>query len=344
MVGSEEYRNFMSSTLKQHDTYEPRSTALKCLARVWQAEPVPFDKDILKMIRSYADYSMAKIRDRFDPPKISELPPPLDAIEQMLQSQILTLQPFASMSAESRSQVTVAIQIPAWFIASPYACSFWTVAEATFGRVVGLESTSSSAYTALGYELCRVSTDLYECDGPGRLAIFEYDGHLATASVVKTPLDIFDRLHSRYSTLTSQESAEISKWIDSFLDACSPDMITLAGSDVNSSTFQNAINLSNAAGLIQPSSPIEVEDILVKGAAQAAKDALENHNTDCDEFPECLDIRHEADRIAGKYSFQRLKVWPAVNNRHWREVLEYMTIDNADLYLNLQPQYIPALK
>jgi hypothetical protein len=196
--------------------------------------------------------------------------------------------------------------------------AFDKVAEATFGRVVGLESASSSAYTGLGYELCRVSQDAYECDGPGRLAIFEYDGHLATASVIKTPLDIFDRLETRYSTLTSHESAELSKWINSFLDACSPDMITLAGSDVDLSIFQEALDLSNAAGQVEPGGSVEVEDILVKGAAQAAKDALENHNTDCSEFRECLDVRREADRIAGKYRFQSPKLWPAVNNRHWR--------------------------
>ena len=330
----------MSSTLERHATYEPRSTALKCPARIWKAEPIPFDKDILKLMYSYADYLMKKIKDAFEPSKISELIPPLDPTEQMIQAQILTLEPFASMSAESRSQVTVAIQILAWFVASPYACSFRQVAEATFGRVVGLESASSSAYTALGYELCRVSQEAYECDGPGRLAIFEYDGHLATASMIKTPLDIFDRLETRYSTLTSNKSTELSKWINSFLDARSPDMITLAGSDVDLSTFQEALDLSNAAGQIELGGSVEVEDMLVKGAAQVAKDALENHNTDCGEFRECLDIRREADRIAGKYRFQRPKVWPAVNNRHWRlsSDLGYMAIDNGDHYLCVQPQ------
>ena len=236
------------------------------------------------------------------------------------------------MSAESRSQVTVAIQIPAWFVASPYACSLWPVAEATFGRLVGLESASSSAYTALGYELCHVSQEAYECCGPGRLAIFECDGYLATASIIKTPLDIFDRVETRYSTITSHNSTELLKWINSFLDACSPDMITLAGSDVHLSTFQEALDLSNAAGLVESSDYVEVQDILVKGAAQAAKDDLENHNSDCSEFEECLDIRREADRIAGKYRFQSPKVWPATNNRHWRLSSDtwYMAIDNAD--------------
>jgi hypothetical protein len=85
---------------------------------------MPFDKDILKLMHSYVDYVMKKIRDAFDPSKTSELIPPLDPTEQMIQAQLLALQPFASMSAESRSQVTVAIQIPAWLEASPYACSF----------------------------------------------------------------------------------------------------------------------------------------------------------------------------------------------------------------------------
>ena len=129
-----------------------------------------------------------------------------------MQAQLLALEPFTSMSSETRSQVTIAIQIPAWFVASLYACSFRQVAEGIFGRVVGLESASLSVHTALGYELCRVSQEAYECDGPGRLATFEYDDYFAIASVIKTPLlHIFDRLGTRYATLISNHPAELSK-------------------------------------------------------------------------------------------------------------------------------------
>lgn len=115
-------------------------------------------------------------------------------------------------------------------------------------------------------------------------------------------------------------------------------MITVAGSGADLSIFQEALDLSNAAGQVKSSDTIEAKDVLVKGAAQAAKDALENHSTDCSEFLECLDIRREADRIAGKYKFQRPGVWPAVNNRHWRlgEDLGYVAIDDAGPYLNVQ--------
>jgi hypothetical protein len=63
MVGSEEYRTLMSSTLGRHDTYEPRSIAVKCSARVWKAELLPFDKDVFKLMHSYADYLMKEIKD-----------------------------------------------------------------------------------------------------------------------------------------------------------------------------------------------------------------------------------------------------------------------------------------
>ena len=195
----------------------------------------------------------------------------------------------------------------------------------------------------MGYELCRVSQEAYEYDGPGRIAIFEYDGYLATASVVKTPLlHIFDRLETRCAILISNNPAELSKWIKSFLEACSPDMIAVAGSNIYSTIFQKALSLSNAVGRAEPDGYVEVEDILVKDAAQAAKDVLENHDTDCSEFPECLAIRREADRIAGEYKFSRPKMWPAVNNRHWRKSsdlssdLGHMPIDNADHYLYVQ--------
>ena len=74
----------MSSTLARYVTYEPRSTALNCLARVWEAEPVPFDKDILKSVYSYADFLVKKTKDAFYPAKISELVPTLDPSKQML--------------------------------------------------------------------------------------------------------------------------------------------------------------------------------------------------------------------------------------------------------------------
>lgn len=138
MVVSKEYRNLMSATLGRHNTYEPRSTALDCLARVWEPEPLPDDKDLFKLMHTYAYYLMEKAKDAFYPPQVIEPTSQLDPIEQMLQDQLLGLQPFASMSAETRSEVTVDIQIPAWFTASPYACSFRQAAEATFGRVVGL--------------------------------------------------------------------------------------------------------------------------------------------------------------------------------------------------------------
>lgn len=335
MVGSKEYRNLMLNTLDQHRAYKTGSTALSCLTRDWIAEERPYDKDILKLMCIYVSHLKGKIKDVFSPQQLPDLMPTLDWTEQMIQDQFLALEPFASMNVSSRSKVTVAIQLPAWFIASPYACSFRKVAEATFGRLAGLESASSSAFTALGHELCRVDQEAYDCRGPGRIATLEYDGHLAVASMIKTPVDIFHCMGTRYSTFASKKSAELSKWINSFLNTSSPDMIALAGSGARLSSFQEAINLSRAAGRIDSDGSENVENILVQGAAQIAKDDLENHNSDCGEFVECEDIRREADRIAGKYEYDRPKVWPAVNNRHWREVedMEYVTIDMTKPYL-----------
>jgi hypothetical protein len=289
-------------------------------------------------MNSYADSLIGKIKDIFHPLEITEpeppLGPPLDPTTQMIQDHILSLHPFASMSAKNRSQAVVAIQIPPWLVPSPYACNFREAAEATFGRAIGLETASSSAYTALGYEICRVSQKAFDCTGPGRLAVFEYNGQLAIASTLRTPVDIFDNLHTRYSTLASNNSVELAKWIDSFLDTFPPDMITLAGSDVERSVFQEALGLSNVPyEIVKSGYPVvEAGDILVKGAAQVAKDALENHNFDCSEDPECFEIRRKADEIAGKYKFPRPERWFSISFRNWREDLGYTIVDDGSAH------------
>ena len=76
-VGFKEYRNLMLKIIAQHNTYEPRSTALDCPARVWESELEPFDKDILKLMHSYADGLMKNIQDAFYLLKMPETIPPL---------------------------------------------------------------------------------------------------------------------------------------------------------------------------------------------------------------------------------------------------------------------------
>lgn len=315
--GSDEFRNLMWTALGSQNIYEPQSATISCPDRVWDTKPKS-EKDMLRPMRSYGAALRERIKDAFRSPQPPDPIPSLDANEQMIQAQLLALEPFVDMNAEARSQVTVAIQIPPWLVASRLACKFLKAAEATFGRVGGFESVSSSTYTALGHELCRVAHEAYRCDGPGRLATLEYDGYLAVASIIKTPIGIFDHMWTKYSVLTSSNPAELSKWINSFLDACSPDMIALAGSGVGLSIFQQALELSNAVGRTEMDDAVKPEDIIVQGAAEVAKDYLETRDTDCSEFDECLDIHCEADRIAGEYQFRRPKIWPAVNNRHWR--------------------------
>jgi hypothetical protein len=106
----------------------------------------------------------------------------------LIQAEILALPPFADMTPEALSNAVVAIQIPSWLIGTQEACEVFSAAEDIFRRVVSLESTPSSAYTTAGYELCRKAYDAFECTGSGRLMALEYDGDLATASIIRTPL------------------------------------------------------------------------------------------------------------------------------------------------------------
>lgn len=205
----------------------------------------------------------------------------VDPTTLMLSTQLLALEPFASMSVEELSQVAIAIQIPAWLVPSPYACNFREAAEETFGRAMGLENPSSSAYTALGYELCRVDQEAYDCKGPGRLANLEYDGHLAVASIIKTPVDNLDHLNTHYSTWESSSSLELSSWISSFLQVAKPDLLTIAGSDLAQNTLLAAIAPYNITEKLCLYQTFKSADLLEAGAAQVAKDTLETHGSDC---------------------------------------------------------------
>ncbi|QIW96753.1 hypothetical protein AMS68_002271 [Peltaster fructicola] len=292
----------------------------------------PWDKDIPKLVRSYVHQFLHRLQFGPEPPHI---PPPLDPVSKMLQDQFLALEPFASMTADLRSRTTLAIQIPAWLMSSPYACNLLEAADATFDRVVGLESPSSAAYTALGYELCRVSHDAFDCTGPGRLATIEYDGQFAIASTTKTPTGALDHFHTQYTISRSSDPLELSEWVNSFLSRFTPDMITLAGTHTNKGTFEEALALSKAAGRFVSHDSIDAQAIMVVGAAQVAKDALENHPSDCGEFDECLAIRAEADRLAGEYVYTRPTRWPATNSRHWKRWQEHL--DPATEYFPSMP-------
>jgi hypothetical protein len=79
---------------------------------------------------------------------------------------MLALPTFANMTPEERLQTAVGVQIPSWLLGSQEACHIAEAAESTFGRVVRLEISLCSAYTAAGYELCRISYEALSAPDP----------------------------------------------------------------------------------------------------------------------------------------------------------------------------------
>ena len=233
-----------------------------------------------------------------------------------MQTQMLALPPFADMAPEKRSQVAVGVQLPSWLAGSREACHIAKAAESTFGKVIRLESPPSSAYTAAGYELCRISFEGFECTGPGRLMTLEYDGGLAVASMVETPLSNWAANPIAYSARKGLTSDDVAEWIDAFIDSQSPDKLMLAGSGTEDPLFTKALTKSRARSYLDNPSSLSPRHILAMGVAQAAKDALESQKDDCGELEECKDLRRKADAIAGTCRPPKPRTWPATGPRH----------------------------
>jgi hypothetical protein len=223
------------------------------------------------------------------------------------------LPPFTDMSPEKLSETSVGIQIPSWLMDREEVCHIIDAAERTFGRLVNVETPPSSAYTAAGYELCRISHEAFECEGPGNIMTLEYDGNVAVASVIQTPLLYWDRNPVTFSVRAGLTSKGMTEWINEFIQSQSPDKLLVLGSHVGDKLFMDAIANSRA---IVDSNDLALDRILGFGAAQAAKERLESHSDDCGEWEECDELRREADAIAGKYKAVKPSSWPSTRFRH----------------------------
>ncbi len=196
------------------------------------------------------------------------------------------------------------------------ACHIASAAERTFGRLIRLESPPSSAYTAAGYELCRVSYEAFDCTGPGRIMTLEYDGDFAVLSIVQTPVSNWSANPVTFSATTGTRSESITAWINGFIDSQSPDKLMLIGPNVDDPPFANAIAKSRAVSYLRDNFSLPAGQILALGAAQSAKEALELQIDDCGEPEACQELRRKADVIAGTYRPLRPSTWPAAGPRH----------------------------
>lgn len=243
-------------------------------------------------------------------------PPPLHHTAQIFQNDMLRLAPFADMDAKARSQAAVAIVLPAWLAGTNEACHIAEAAHRTFSRILSLENPSSSAYTAAGYELCRVSYDAFYCIGPGLIMTLEHDGDLSVASVTSTPLMSWSTEPVVFSARRGLGPEEMTRWIDSFVESQKPDRVILSGAVVHQPSLKDALRASRIKEYLDDQPPLPARHILAFGAAQVAKDALESQPDGFSESRECEELRRKADAISGPFRPPVPSVWPSVGVRH----------------------------
>lgn len=314
VAASQEYHDLMQPILSRAIDQGPRKVVSQCPQSGPRHESSPFDRSFFDFL--VASYGLPKrlwksITER----QVIELAP-LHPSAQLIQDQMLALLPFADMSREKRSQSTVDIVIPSWLIGTEEACHAATAAERTFGRVVRLESAPSSAYTAAGYELCRISYEAFDCTGPGAIMTLEFDGNLAVASLVRTPLLAWSASPVTFSATQSTSVEGLTEWIDTFVDAQKPDKVILVDPKAKDFVFADLVAKSRAAPMLEEEHHLPSGHIQALGAAQAAKDRLESQIDDCGESAECEDLRRKADSLAGSCSLPRPSTWPAIGLRH----------------------------
>jgi hypothetical protein len=314
VAASQEYKNLMLPILTNGTGFEPRKVTSRCFISDPRPRLSPLDE-------SFSSFLLACVHWLERLWQLSEHSyqkesTPLHPTVQLIQTQMLALPPFANMTPEERLQTAVGVQIPSWLVGSQEACHIAEAAESTFGRVVTLESSPSSAYTTAGYELCRISYEAFECTGPGLLMTLEYDGDLAVASIVETPLLNWAMNPITFSARKGLTSDDMAGWIDAFIESQSPDKLMLAGSGTEDSLFIKALAKSRANSYLEDQSSLPSHHILAMGVALATKDALESYKDDCVEAKECEDLRRKADAIAGPHRPRKPITWPATGPRH----------------------------
>lgn len=243
-------------------------------------------------------------------------PPPLHRTAQIFQDEILRLAPFSDMDVDAISQAAMAIVLPAWLAGTEEACDIAEAARRTFGRMLSLENPPSSAYTAAGYELCRISYDAFECTGPGRIMTLEYDGDLSVATIASTPLMHWSADPVFFSARRGLTPEQMTEWIDSFVVSQKPQRFIFSGTGVDQPSFVEALRASNISQYLDDQPPLPVQHLLAFGAAQVAKDQLESQPDDCSELRECDELRRKVNAISGPFRPPIPPVWPSFGVRH----------------------------
>lgn len=234
----------------------------------------------------------------------------------LFRKEIEALAPFVHMSSEQRSRLSVALVFPGWLTETEELCQIVDAAARTFDQVF-VADHPSAVYTAMGYELCRTPDSQFDCEGPHRITTVDIQSNdLVSTTLSKMPMYHWVPLEATSVVSKGMNNTEMGNLIDSFISTHRPDLVMITGLGAHSHRLQHFIERSQTGPLIEDQSLIPAEKVAVMGAAQFAKDTLERRFDGCWELPECLDIRREADRVAGKFSPPvKPSIWPLANGR-----------------------------
>ena len=315
--GSTDYQALMQSILNKEFNHPPQKRSTRCRAGP-PPPPSPFDESFPSFLVALFSFPKALWDKYLQQPVVQEPPVLVSPNTQFFKDQIEALPPFANMSAEQRLHFAprVSFSHPAWLTGTEEACQVIEAAAMIFGPVAAAETPPSASYTALGYELCRISYDAFDCTGPGRIMTIEFESDLTVMSLAWTASSVLDPL--TFSVSREHDDDALVEWIDSFVATQNPDMVMTTGPNANDPRLRNAVLRSRASSHLinQPYTSITSQRAVVMGAARVAKDRLESQGSDCGEWDECDEIRQQADRIAGKYNGPVPPIWPAVARLH----------------------------
>lgn len=254
VAASQEYKELMQSILDRAVGQEPRKIALRCPETQLRAESSPFDRSFLDFLIAVT-YLPQRFWYSYTGQRSVNIPK-MHPIARLIQDEMRALSPFEDMAATTLSQLAIGIQIPSWLAGTEEACHIAIAAKSLFGPRVRLESPPSSAYTAAGYELCRISHDAFECTGPGRIMTLEYDNNLAVASIMQTPLSDWSVDPVTFSARRGLATQGLVDWIDTFIDSQRPDRLIIAGANTDHPSFVDALEYSRAASYLDHHSPL----------------------------------------------------------------------------------------
>ena len=311
--GSAEYRALMNSIAQGETSREPQKRFSRCYRKPSDVPSIhPCDQGFLSCILHLLQLPQQIWRSYSPQTTKEESPLPIDPKVQLFKEQLEMLLPFYQMTATERSQVSVSIVIPPWLKGTNETCEIFEAASMVLGQGFPDESTPSAVYTAMGYELHRISPAFYKPVVPGRIMTVDFEDDLVTAALVETPLTYHFNNPVEFAVARNFDGDNFKHWLRHFVKATKPDIMVIIGGNASDTEIQEAITTQSEVATFRiDQSANHLGRIKTLGAALAARTWLERQRFDCLEVGECLTIRDEANRLAGNFTRPVPSVWGA---------------------------------